>query len=461
ALPGQWHTGAPVRIALLGIGNVGRAVLARLATWPGGDGAPVELAYLADSRRAYCPERAIDRPMALEPVGPPRSLDGLLPVHGLRAPCVIVDATASDAVAAQHARWLASGVHVVTACKLGQGAGLARWRDIRAGCATGGTYYGDRATVGAGLPLLETLRSLQAGGDRIHAMAGVLSGSLAWLLDRYDGRRPFSALVEEARLAGLTEPDPREDLSGADVRRKLLILARAAGVALDERDVGVVPLATALRGRSDDALQVKLDDARSRDARLQFVGRLHCRDGRWHARAGVEALEIDDPLAAGLTEPDPRDDLSGADVRRKLLILARAAGVPLEEGDVAVTSLPEPSAAGDAAMQARLEDARRRDARLQFVGRLHRVDGHWQAQAGLEALPADDPLAAGRGTDNRVAIWSDRYRGRPLLIQGPGAGAGITAAALLDDVLGIARAAAASGVTATPMPARAPAWVPA
>ena len=355
---------APFPVALLGVGNVGRALLARLADWSGGDGgAAIALAYVADSRRAYCPVRAMGRQAALLPVGQATPLGALAPGPGDRRVRAIIDATASDAVAAMHPRWLSHGMHVVTACKLGQGASLDRWRAIRDACAQAETRYGDRATVGAGLPLLDTVRALRAGGDRIHAISGVLSGSLAWLLDQHDGRRSFSALVDDARAAGLTEPDPREDLSGADVRRKLLILARAANV-------------------------------------------------------------------------------------------------PLEESDVRIAPLPALSATGDAAMQAHLDDARRGKARLQFVGRLDRVGGHWHARAGLEALPPDDPLAAGRGTDNRVAIWSDRYRERPLLIQGPGAGAGITAAALLDDVLGIARLAAAPGVRATQASATVPALLP-
>jgi homoserine dehydrogenase len=118
---------------------------------------------------------------------------------------VVVDATASEDVAARHVQWLARGVHVVTANKLGRGAQLARAQAIAESCADSGARYGDSATVGAGLPLLSSLRALVAGGDHIHAVEGVLSGSLAWLFHRYDGQSPFSAAVREALAAGYTE----------------------------------------------------------------------------------------------------------------------------------------------------------------------------------------------------------------------------------------------------------------
>ena len=347
---------APARIALLGTGTVGSAVLARLAAWQGTAlGERLSLRYAANSRFAFQPasfadavERVAHRDPARAEAAPlPGAAALALGGHGAR---IVIDATASEAVAERHAQWLTQGIHVVTACKLGQGSSLARWRAIREAQRSGSSRYGDSATVGAGLPLLKSIRALQAGGDRIHAVAGVLSGSLAWLFNHYDGLRPFSGFVRQARDAGYTEPDPRDDLSGEDVRRKILILARAAGVALES-----------------DAVDV----------------------------ASLVPLEI----AA----------LAAADV------------------DAALPEL-------DAAMRERYAEAYKRGEKLRFIARLE--DG--KARVGLESLPADHPLAGGAGTDNRVAIWSDRYCNQPLVIQGPGAGAEVTAAGLLDDALEIA-----------------------
>ncbi len=342
---------AAARIALLGTGNVGRAVLARLQGW--GDtslGQRLSLVHVANSHAAFVPV-GTNGAGALAPMPVPRGEGLALAQRALGdvGTRILIDATASDEVADRHAQWLSQGIHVVTACKLGQGTALQRWRAIHAGCARGGTRYGDSATVGAGLPLLRSIRELRAGGDRIHAIAGVLSGSLAWLFHHFDGCLPFSGLVDEACQRGLAEPDPREDLSGEDVRRKLLILARAAGVELEPGDVQVeslVPAGLAALGRQEVAMGLHLLDADLRDR---------------HAQA---------------------------------------------------------SARGET---------------LHYIARLEAG----QARVGLESLPGDHPLASGSGTDNRVAIWSDRYRGQPLLVQGPGAGAGITAAALLDDALSI------------------------
>ncbi len=342
---------APARLVLLGTGTVGSAFVARYQALRQRQLRLPLLHAVANSRIALAcgdaPEAALSR--AREATRQAGALAHAEQTGRLQAGDIVVDATASEDVAAEHAHWLARGIHVVTANKLGNGTTLARARQIGGTAAAGNARYGDAATVGAGLPLLSSLRALVAGGDRIHSIEGVLSGSLAWLLQRFDGSQPFSACVREAAAAGYTEPDPRIDLSGEDVRRKLLILARAAGVALEPEQVAV-----------------------------------------------------------------------------ESLLPPALAALPAAQVDAALAQLDTPLAA-------RLQQARGQGLSLCFVARL---DGHG-ASVGLRALPAEHPLAGGRGTDNRVAIHSDRYRAQPLLIQGPGAGAEVTAAALLDDVLGI------------------------
>ncbi|MET0756188.1 MAG: homoserine dehydrogenase [Pseudoxanthomonas sp.] len=341
------------RLALLGTGVVGSAFVDRYQRLQSA-GLPLPaFAWLANSRALQSCEGLPG--LALEQASASLSERGGIPpwaeAEALRRGDVVVDATASESVADRHAEWLARGVHVVTANKLGSGGAQSRAAAIAHALQSGGASYGNSATVGAGLPLLRSLQELVAGGDRIHRVEGVFSGSLAWLFNHYDGMRAFSGFVREARRLGYTEPDPRLDLSGEDVRRKLMILARATGSARQSEDVRV-----------------------------------------------------------------------------ESLVPAELARLPLEEVDTALDHL-------DAPLAERFKAAHRNGARLRFLGSFD-AQG---ARVGLQELAADHPLCGGGGTDNRVAIFSDRYCDQPLLIQGPGAGAEVTAAALLDDVLRIGR----------------------
>jgi aspartokinase/homoserine dehydrogenase 1 len=214
---------------------------------------------------------------------------------------VIVDCTASAAIARHYPEWLAAGIHVVTPNKQAGSADIAFYRTVAEARRAGGSHYLYEATVGAGLPIIQTVRDLRETGDRIQTIEGVLSGTLSYLFNVWDGEQPFSALVRDAKAQGFTEPDPRDDLSGTDVARKLIILAREMGLDLELSDVeleGLVP--ESLRSataeeflarvpEADAAMRERFEAARSRGKVLRYVGRLDA-DSR---RATVGLVEVD------------------------------------------------------------------------------------------------------------------------------------------------------------------------
>lgn len=298
---------ASIAVVLLGTGVVGGAFLKLLNTKAA---TAIKLVGAANSRRqqtdpALLAQRALREQLATQ--GEPRDDVALLAALDASdaAAKVVIDATASAALAARHAEWLTRGYHVVTANKALAGGDLSGWRHLQAALASG-ARYGDAATVGAGLPVLSTLRRLRTCGDSLLTLEGVFSGSLSYLFNQYDGSRPFSALLREARALGYTEPDPRSDLSGEDVARKLLILARHAGFALGSEEVEVeslvpgalcdVDTATFLERieELDAPLAERHAQARARGHVLRFLARLNQR-GR--ARVGLVEVAPTHPAA--------------------------------------------------------------------------------------------------------------------------------------------------------------------
>jgi bifunctional aspartokinase / homoserine dehydrogenase 1 len=199
---------------------------------------------------------------------------------------VLLDCTSSEAIAGHYATWLADGIHIITPNKKANSGDYAYYQRLQDARRAGAAHYLYEATVGAGLPIVQTLRDLVHTGDEITAIEGIFSGTLAYLFDVYDGRQGFSAIVQDARARGFTEPDPREDLSGMDVARKLIILGREMGMPLELGDVKVESLVPqdltagtieefmAQLPRYDGAMAARLGAARGRGKVLRYTGKL-------------------------------------------------------------------------------------------------------------------------------------------------------------------------------------------
>ncbi|MFB9066874.1 bifunctional aspartate kinase/homoserine dehydrogenase I [Pseudofulvimonas gallinarii] len=304
-----------VSVGIVGPGNVGRVFLQQLAA-RGEElrrraNLDLRVRAIANSRVQCLHESGIDPaawPETLAAATAPLELDAF--ADHVRAPhlphALIVDLSASSEIAGHYAGWLARGIHVVTPNKQAGSGDWSRYQAIRAAQAEGRSLFRYEATVGAGLPVISTLRDLLDTGDDILSIEGILSGTLAWLFNRFDGSVPFSALVREARELGYTEPDPRDDLSGMDVARKLTILAREAGWSLRLEDVEVESLVPeALRGvpredflarlhELDEALATRLAGARDRGCILRHVAHL---DAEGRARVGIAELPADHAFA--------------------------------------------------------------------------------------------------------------------------------------------------------------------
>ncbi len=209
------------------------------------------------------------------------------------APLVFVDATASADVADVYPALLEAGVGIATPNKIANSRALGDFQRLHRLAADAGLPYLYATTVGAGLPVLRTVRALVESGDRLHALTASLSGTLSFVLGRVQEGLAFTAAVAEAQRLGYTEPDPRIDLSGEDVARKLLVVVREAGVALERDDVEVASLVPAAGEDVDARWARDAAAAHARGERLVHVARW---DGT-RATVGVASLPADDPLA--------------------------------------------------------------------------------------------------------------------------------------------------------------------
>lgn len=216
----------------------------------------------------------------------------------------LIDCTTSNDLAMRYADWL-EHFHIITPNKKACTAGYEYYRKLMQTSQESGHRFLYETTVGAGLPIINTLNDLIQTGDEILKIEGIVSGTLAWLFSNYDGTVPFSGLVRKAKEMGYTEPDPRDDLSGMDVARKTVILAREIGFTVELSDMEVESLVPSqLRDISREEFLSRLEElddemlSRYRTAEkegkvLRYIGCVE--NGR--CSVSISAIDRDHPFA--------------------------------------------------------------------------------------------------------------------------------------------------------------------
>lgn len=263
---------------------------------------------------------------------------------------IFVDNTANEYVAHFYETILESSISISTPNKIATSSSYLQYQRLKTIAARRGVQFLYETNVGAGLPVLSTLEDLITSGDRIIKIEGVLSGTMSFIFNHFTKEKKFSEIVREAKLRGYTEPDPREDLGGADIRRKLLILAREIGLPLEAVDVKI-----------ENILPEAAETAPSVEA---FFQELEKHDAHFALMADKAA----------------------------------------EEGKV-----------------------------LRMIACLD----HGKASIGLKAVDASHPFYALSGSDNMIVFTTERYKERPLVVRGPGAGAEVTAAGVFAEIIRI------------------------
>ena len=297
----------------VGTGNIGATLLRQIDAQSDflreNNGIEVKINGIANSRKMIIDEEGIDLTQWQERInkGETSNLDEFIQKIKLLnlSNCIFVDNTASPITGTYYKELFESNVSVVTCNKIANSSSYKDYKDLKDTARRRGVDFFYETNVGAGLPIIRTLKDLMTSGDRIIKIEAILSGTISYIFNNFRGNTSFYEVVKKAHELGYTEPDPREDLSGKDFMRKMMILARDAGYQIEEKDVelGAILPESCFKAPSIDDFYEELkksdsyfnelkEKAENENKVLRYIGKLE--DGK--ASVNLEFVDASHPF---------------------------------------------------------------------------------------------------------------------------------------------------------------------
>ncbi|HLO55778.1 MAG TPA: bifunctional aspartate kinase/homoserine dehydrogenase I [Saprospiraceae bacterium] len=346
-----------IHVFMVGVGLIGGTLLKQIEeqkeTLKTQNGLEITIAGLANTKKMVFAENGIDLTnwkealeTSVDVSDSQTFVDKMIEMNLSNS--IFIDNTADGKIPDLYEQVFNASISVATPNKVAASSAYDQYNRLKQLAKRNNVQFLFETNVGAGLPVISTLRNLIQSGDNIIKIEAVLSGSVSFIFNSFDGSKPFSQLVTEAKELGYTEPDPRDDLSGADVARKITILAREAGYKVETSDVVINPI---LPERCLNAKDVA---------------------------SFFEILKEEDPYFNQL-----------------------------------------------------LQKAKVDNGLLRFIAKAE----NGKISCGVEVVGTDSPFYNLGGSDNMIVFTSQRYKQRPLVVRGPGAGAEVTAAGIFAEII--------------------------